>query len=183
MRAEGPPQSSITTPRFVSHGHMNASPSTTLIHSHHASIPIFDDVDSAHGNPTASPHVSPPPPSASEVSIAGQLRFQSENTSSGVSVIAGDVDMTDEVDVKSRNNLDTSSNMPPGADEGTAQTPENNNHDASPSDTSVATHPAPDDDDTDKPPPAKRARRLSDSERASLVHVRFSVAPAMSRVN
>jgi len=61
------------------------------------------------------------------------------------------------------------------ADAISIQTPENHNHDASPSDTSVATRPAPDDEDD--MPPAKRARRLSDAEQASLVHVSVTTLP------
>lgn len=68
-------------------------------------------------------------------------------------------------------NSKTSPDMPAISDLA-VQTPENNNMDASPSDTSAVTRPPPDDEDDTDRPPAKRPRRLSDPDRASLVHVR-----------
>lgn len=55
----------------------------------------------------------------------------------------------------------------------TVQTPENNNMETSPSDTSAVTRPPPDDEDDTDRPPAKRFRRLSDPDQASVVHVCF----------
>ncbi|GJJ09420.1 hypothetical protein Clacol_003642 [Clathrus columnatus] len=65
----------------------------------------------------------------------------------------------------------------------TVQTPENNNMETSPSDTSAVTRPPPDDEDDTDRPPAKRPRRLSNPDQASLVHATNGVTNGVKHIN
>ncbi|KIJ45503.1 hypothetical protein M422DRAFT_46574 [Sphaerobolus stellatus SS14] len=128
---------------------MNASPSTTPVHSPSASHHNVDPIPPSSATPRATPPLDTPADPADPADPDP------------------DVDMSDATLHKP---LLLSDADEPHVVDTTMQTPENNNNDASPSETSVATRPAPDDDDADIHPPAKRARRLSDPDQASLVH-------------
>lgn len=84
----------------------------------------------------------------------------------------GDTHMADPDDVKP-NGVHINGDVPaPSVEHLALQTPELNIPLASPSDSTAATRPAPDDGDgDDQPPPTKRARMLSDADQASLTHV------------
>ena len=171
---------------------MHASPSSTPTHT----LPLHD---ASNANPSSSPLVTPDvvdvpfltatppvhpsldvaPPSlpSSDVAMAEHPPSQPNGVDVDVAPVpnvdtSDDTRMADADDIKP-NGVHLNGDAPtPSVAQLTIQTPEPNALDTSPSDTTAVVRPVPSDiDDADKPPPAKRARRLSDPEQASLVHV------------
>ena len=120
--------------------------------------------------PIAPPHGTPPPPQ-------GELLEDVKMSEQNAPVPGGDVEMT-ESSGKANGLPNGQAHESPVATPGSPSIPAA----VSSSETAVDSHPASspyanntnannDDDDHDKPPPAKRARKYSDAERASLANV------------
>jgi len=174
MHASQSTTPTITPPPIPAAAPLNDDPS-----------PVHDALDEASPldptNINLAPHSSSSPASEvlNEVQMAEPPQPNGQDAHNDVPVasslgldLADDAHMAEPEDVKP-NGVHINGDAPtPSVEHLALQTPELNIPMASPSDSTAATRPAPDDgDDDDQPPPTKRARILSAADQASINHV------------
>ena len=149
---------------------MHASPSSTPTHTTPAP-------DASNADPEAAVAV-PPDSAVVDVELANDVEMTEQDSSHPNSLDAPvglGLDINGDATpaaASSTNGAHANGDAPtPSVEHLAIQTPEHNNLDTSPSDTTTAVTRLAPDEEADRPPPAKRARRLSNSEQASLVHV------------